>query len=216
MALKSFIKSHSDRLCYFSNWRFNFQKTRVIGSLRHLDEALERFVASPFLVRFNYENFFYQDTGLPEINHRWHLFYEEALFLNYVVKNWQFDKTKLSKYELQDYEEAEAKLQKWNDVRVFSRQIEEFLKEIRRTIYIRRASAYPNNFFTRHFPEIEMNIIGRYHLLMEQLKDYPEWAERVKLEVEPVIKQLADVCPVDTAHSPVNFFFGIDLQSYFR
>lgn len=216
MALRSFIKTQSERFCYFSNWKFNFQKTRVIGSLRYMDEALERFVAAPFLVKFFRDSLFYVDSGYPEANHRWHLHHEEALFLNYIINNWNFDKSKLSKYELQDYEEAVAKLQKWNDVRIFMTQIEGFMKEIRRTIYIRRASSYPNNFFASYFPELEINIIGRYHLILEQLKDYPEWKAKIQREVEPVIKQLSDVSPYKPETLKYDILFGIDFQRYFK
>lgn len=216
MALKSLYKSVSDRLCFYSNWKFNFQKTRVIGSLRYMDEALERFVAAPFHTLQNRGEMLYNEHSLKELNHRWNLYHEDALFLNYIVDKWSFDKSKLSKYELQDYEQAVEKLKKWNEVRVFCEQINWFMGEIRRTIYIRRASSYPNDFYATYFPELEISIVTRYHDLMSQLKDYPEWAEKVRNEVEPAIKQLADHMPSNPHEVPVNIFYGIDLHRHFR
>jgi hypothetical protein len=181
-----------------------------------MDEALERYVVAPFHVRKNRGEMFYNEHSLASFNHRWSLHYEEALFLNYIIDNWNFDKSKLSKYELEDYEEAVEKLKKWNDIRVFTNQINYFIAEIRKTIYIRRASKYPNNFYATYFPELEISIVARYHELIDQLKEYPEWTEKVKAEVEPIIKQLSDVMPVNSNEIPVNLFYGIDLQRYFR
>ncbi|OMJ88944.1 hypothetical protein SteCoe_9053 [Stentor coeruleus] len=217
MALSSLIKTLGDKLSYFSNWKFNFQKTRVIGSLQYTDEALERMASTPFFVRINRGEFFYNRYDDGDISsHRWSFFYEEALFLNYVVDNWKFDLSRLSKYEQADYNLAVEKLKAWNDLRVFVQDIESFVDEIRRVTSLRRASGWPSGIKFYNFPIYESTIVSRYHAIMKQLESYPEWANKFKSEVEPQIKQLADVSPVSLTKLEHDIFHDINLHSYFK
>lgn len=217
MALSSLTKILKDKLCYFSNWKFNFQKTRVIGSLRYTDEALERMASAPFYVRINRGEFFYNRYADGDAySHRWSLFYEEALFLNYVVDNWKFDVNKLSKYEQADYKLAVEKLKAWNDLRVFVQDIEVFVSEIRRVCSIRRSSRWPKGFNLNNFPIYESSIVSRYHAIAKQLEPYPEWALKFKTEVEPQIKILADLCPTPLTQLEFDLFHDINLHGYFK
>ena len=83
----------------------------MIGSLRHLDEAMERFVSTPFFVKFNCRAVLYYPVARGDHGTPYALFYEEALFLNYIVKHWKFNTSRLSKFELEDYNLAVKKLQ---------------------------------------------------------------------------------------------------------
>lgn len=88
MALASIGKHLSDKLSYYKNWKFNFQKTRVIGSLRYIEEAMDRYTHAPFLDSINKLTFTYVWPGPEDKNSvKYGMFYEEALFLNYVVDN---------------------------------------------------------------------------------------------------------------------------------
>lgn len=191
------------------------QKSKVIGSLTHIDEALEKMVASPFFMRYNKNQFFF-NLNVGRNSHRWSFNYEEFLFLNYMVDHWSFDKTKLSKYELQDYEVAVEKLKTWAKVVKLMSTIEKFVGEIKRVQYMRKASEFPNKLYAYKFPEYEWMIVGKFHAVCEQLKDHPEWLEKFKNEVEPLIKQLADLAPYPLANMKINAFYGINLHSYFR
>lgn len=217
MALSSFAKLLSDRISYLANWKFNFQKTRVIGSLRYIDEALDNFVKGPFFTRFNKGSFFYMEVGQGDPSgHNQALFYEEALFLNYVIERWNFDISKLSKYEQEDYLLAVEKLKKWENVRKFMNDVEQFIGEIKRIVTIRRSSSYPQQFFIHRFPEYEWSVVSRYHAVLIQLEPYPEWAEKFKKEVEPQLKILADHSPVPLSSYPFKIFKGLDMHKYFR
>ena len=216
MALSSIGKNISERLNYFANWRFNFQKTKVIGSLRYIDEALDRMVNAPFFVRYNRREFFWNDYFYDGGTHRWSLYYEEAQFLNYIIENWKFDVSLLYKYEQQDYQLAVEKLKTWKTVLKFMQDVERFVGEIKRVQYMRRVSAFPRQFYMNNFPQLEYSIVIRYHAIMDQLAEYPEWKAKFKEEVEPQIKQLADLSPVVLTDLEVNVFHGIHLHSYFR
>lgn len=216
MALSSLYKQFSERLCGFSNWKFNFQKTRVIGSLTYLDEALEKMSTSPFFVKFNRAEYFYNSYGAGRTAHRWALFFEEAVFLNSIVNHWTFDRSKLTPYEAKDYDMAVEKLRTWHDLAHFMRTIELFIGEIKRVYYLRRVSEFPASHFAYKFPEYELSIVARYHAVVEKLEPYPEWQAKFKNEVEPVIKQLADMAPTDLSSLKFDVFFGINLHSHFR
>jgi hypothetical protein len=216
MALSSIAKNLSERLSYYANWKFNFQKTKVIESLRYLDEALERLVSAPFFVRPNRREFFLNDPFYNGGSHRWALFYEEAQFLNHIIEHWQFDMSRLSKYEQQDYNLAVEKLKTWKTVLKIMQDGEQFIGEIKRLQYIRRTSRWPQTLYTYNFPELEWDIVTRFHVVMQQLEQFPEWREKFKSEVEPQIKQLADMAPIPLSQIPFNVFYGIDLHSYFR
>lgn len=70
-----------------------------------------RYSSGHFFTRFNRSELTNMEKGQGDPgSYPEDLFYERALFLNYIVKNWSFDKTKLSKYELKDYELAVEKL----------------------------------------------------------------------------------------------------------
>jgi hypothetical protein len=210
MALSSLKKLALEKLAYYSNWKFNFQKTRVIESLRYTDEALQRYVKCPFFIRFSKGRFFVKDTN------KYGLFYEEALFLNYIVDHWDFDLTQLSKYEQQDYLLAVEKLKKWDQIRKFMTDAENLIKEIKRIIYIRRNSTYPQQFFIYNFPTFEWLIVTRYNSVLRQLEPYPEWQKKFKDELEPQIKMLADVSPIPLSEYPFEVFTDIDFHKFFK
>lgn len=112
--------------------------------------------------------------------------------MNYVVKNWKFDKSKLSKYELQDYELAVQKLQQWEQLNAFMTEVRHFVREIRQVIGLRRMSNHPSQLEMRGYPEFEEEIMKKYFKLLSDLEEFPEWKAKVEAEVAPVIKLLAD------------------------
>ncbi|OMJ90860.1 hypothetical protein SteCoe_6734 [Stentor coeruleus] len=217
MALSSLSKILSDKISYFSNWKFNFQKTRVIDSLRYIDEALLKLVESPFYVKINRGEIFYNRFPDGDISsHKWTLFYEEALFLNHVIENWEFDINKLSKYEQIDYKLAASKLKKWNQVKNIMQDIEAFVGEIMRVVTIRNTSRSPLGYNHYKFPQYEWSIVARYHIIAQQLEPYPEWLTKFKNEVEPYVKLLSDLSPVPLGFYPIEVYRGIDLHKYFK
>ena len=212
MALSSFTKNFLERLNYISNWKFNFQKTRVIGSLTYIDEALNHFVVDPFFVRPNRGEFFHIESK----DIKGTLFHEEAVFLNHIISNWKFDISKLSNFEKEDYLLAVEKLQKWKDLQKFAYDTAKFVDEIKRVISIRRCSEHPPGFYRTHFPAFEFTIIARYHSALAQLEPYPEWREKFRNEIEPHLKLLADHSPEPIDKLDVDIWKGIDLHQYFR
>lgn len=217
MALSSLSKIFSDKISYFSNWKFNFQKTRVIDSLRFIDEALLKLATSPFYVKINRGEIFYNRFPDGDItSHKWTLYYEEALFLNNVIENWEFDLNKLSKYEQVDYKLAVSKLKKWNQLKNFMQDVEAFISEIKRVCTIRSSARTLSGYNHYKFPHYEWSIVTRYHIIIQQLEPYPEWLAKFKNEVEPHIKDLADLTPIPIGFHPIEIFTGIDLHKYFK
>jgi len=200
-----------------ANWKFNFQKTHVIGSLRYLDESMNRFVSGPFFVRINRGQFFYNETGKGSpLADNQSLFFEEATFLNHIIENWDFDITQLSKHEQEDYLLAVEKLKTWKHVQKFMHDVRAYIIEIKRLIHMRRFGGDPQHFYIYNFPEYEWSVVARYHAILLQLEPYPEWTEKFINEVEPHLKQLADHSPMPLSQMPMDIFFGIDLHKYFR
>ena len=206
-----------ERINYFTNWQFNFQKARVIGSLRYIDEAINNFVTGPFDSKVKRREFFFNETGKgdPSGDPR-ALFYEEALFLNHIINSWSFDQTKLSKYEQEDYHLACKKLKDWNNIRKFMQDTEKFIEEIKRIITIRRSHDQLQQFYIAEFPQYEWSLVCRYHAILHQLEPYPEWREKFKIEVEGHINMLAEHSPVPLSQYPLEVFINIDLHKYFR
>ena len=205
-----------ERINYFTNWKFNFQKTRVIGSLRYIDEAMNNFATGPFYTRVNRGEYFYNESGGDTTGDPHALFYEEALFLNHIIDHWRFDLSKLSKYEQEDYHLACKKLKDWNSVREFMQDAGKFIEEIKRVIIIRRGNNVAQEFFIAPFPEYEWSLVCRYQAILLQLEGFPEWREKFKNEAEGHIKLLADHAPVPLSQYPSEIFVGIDLHRYFR
>ena len=142
------------------------------------------------------------------------LFYEDALFLNYVVKNWNFDTSLLSKYEKADYELAVKKLQEWEKLDNFMSQVRGFITDIRYTVAFRRFAHTMTWNYALGYPDLECEILTNYRKLMDDLKDLPEWQAKVKKEVEPWIKLLSD--QVSSLPGDDNPFKALDLHKYFK
>lgn len=215
MALRSWLAHFKDKVDYFVDWRFNYQKTRVIDSLRFIDEALERYSNAAFFVRYNRGELFYIPKGRGDKGETaYALFYEDALFLNYIVKNWKFDTSRLSKYEKADYELAVKKLQDWEKLDSFMTEVRGFVADIRYTIAFRRFAHSMAWNYVLGYPDLEREILTKYNKLMDELKDYPEWQAKVKKEVEPWIKLLSDqVANLPGTDNPFN---DLNLHKYFK
>lgn len=216
MALACWTRSLRDCLSTCSNWKFCYQKTRVIGSLRYLDEAMERFVSTPFFVRSNKRSLLYYPPARKDRGIAFGLFYEQAMFLNYIVKNWQFDTSKLSKYELEDYNLAVKKLQDWENLRQFSKEVRGLGLEIKRIIHFRRLTHSHAQNLVWGYPAFENEVNAKYQKLINDLKDFPAWQERVQKEIEPQIKLLSDqniYAQDEIAKSP---FANFDKNAYFK
>ena len=216
MALASWTRSFRKCLASCGNWRFCYQKTRVIGSLRYLDEAMERFVSTPFFVKFNRRAILYYpvargDTGTP-----YGLFYEEALFLNYIVKHWNFNTSKLSKFELEDYNRAVKKLQEWQDLKSLSKEVKDLVGEMKRIMYFRRLTHSRRQSLMWGYPIFEKEVIAKYDKLIADLKDFPAWQERVKKEVEPILKLVSDQVTFDQDKIGTSPFAQFDKNAYFK
>ncbi|CAG9319053.1 unnamed protein product [Blepharisma stoltei] len=217
MALASIGKHLGDKLAYYKNWKFNFQKTRVIGSLRHIDEALDRYTKAPFLEHINRWTLLYHDPD-PENHHLtvpYSLYYEEAYFLNYVVDHWKFDTSKLSKYELKDYNLAVEKLKQWKAVRDFSDEIREFMKEMRFIIAMRRNSHTVEQNKALGYPEFEKEVFEKYKKLEQELNSYPEWKAKVMPELENQLRVLYDQGGFSKLGDE-NPFKELNIQKFFK
>lgn len=199
-----------------SNWKFNYQKTRVIGALRHLDEAMERFVSTPFFVKFNRRALLYYPVARGDHGTPYALFYEEALFLNYIVKHWKFDTSRLSKFELEDYNLAVKKLQDWHDLKSFCKEVKDLVGEIKRILYFRRITHSTMQNIMWGFPVFEKEINVKYAKLLSDLEAYPAWQERVKTEVEPLIKLLSDQTVFKQDKISRSPFANFDKNAYFK
>ena len=199
----------------FNNYWFNYQKVRIIGSLSHIDEALDRMVNADFFTRFNRADLLYIPYGRGDKNATPHaLFYEEALYLNYMLDKWNFDESKLSEYEQKDYQAAVAKLRLWKDVYDIRKEIGDFLKQIKGIIGIRRAVHGTEGLYNNGYPEWELDVIAKYETLLADLKDFPEWQDKVETECGQWVKMLADqVGAENKAASPYAEF---NLTKYFK
>lgn len=216
MALACWARGAKDCVSYLANWKFNYQKTRVIGSLRHLDEAMERFVSTPFFVKFNRRAILYYPVARGDHGTPYALFYEEALFLNYIVKHWKFDTSRLSKFELEDYNLAVKKLQDWHDLKSFCKEVKDLVGEIKRILYFRRITHSKVQSLMWGYPTFEEEINAKYAKLLTDLKAWPAWQERVKAEVEPMIKLLSDQVVYDQEAIQESPFANFDKNAYFK
>lgn len=86
-------------------------KLRVLNSLNYMDEAMERIATAPFFSHHGkHQLLFIQRPASDAKPSKFDLHHENALFLNYIIKNWSFDKSKLTSYEAKDYDLAVQKL----------------------------------------------------------------------------------------------------------
>ena len=182
----------------------------------YIDQALERFVNSDFFTSYTKLGYFYTDRPENLRPHRQAFFFEEALFLNYVIDNWSFDINKLSKYEQKDYLIAVEKLKEWNKVRVFMRDIEVFLGEVKKVTYTRKTYRFPAGVHLNNFPDFEFSITDRYMKILKQLEPYPHWAEKFRKEAEPKIKLMSDSFPISSKKLHDEIYKDFDLHKYFR
>eukprot|EP00362_Geleiidae_sp_MMETSP1317_P002532 CAMPEP_0201284088 /NCGR_PEP_ID=MMETSP1317-20130820/61345_1 /ASSEMBLY_ACC=CAM_ASM_000770 /TAXON_ID=187299 /ORGANISM="Undescribed Undescribed, Strain Undescribed" /LENGTH=88 /DNA_ID=CAMNT_0047602731 /DNA_START=161 /DNA_END=427 /DNA_ORIENTATION=+ len=81
------------------------------------------------------------------------LFYEEALFLSWIVQHWNFDIQQLSPAEAADYSEAVTKLNTWKQLKDLWDEVELLVKEIRQLQWVRKYSHYATDLYK--FPDIE-------------------------------------------------------------
>mmetsp|Transcript_11084 Transcript_11084/g.16478 ORF Transcript_11084/g.16478 Transcript_11084/m.16478 type:complete len:218 (+) Transcript_11084:13-666(+) len=217
MALASWKKLLSEQVAYFKNWKFNFQKTRVIGALNSIDEALERYSKSTVLPRINRgETFYIEKARGDDMAHPHALFYEEALFLNHIIKRWKFDTSKLSKFEQEDYNRAVEKLQEWEKLNNLMTELKHFVKEIKQVIGIRRAVHSTEQSIKMGYPLFEESIVNRYKKLLEELEEFPEWKQKVINEVEPNINLLADQTNEASEELEESPFKEMDQHKYFK
>lgn len=216
MALACWFRGAKDCVSYLGSWKFNYQKTRVIGSLRHLDEAMERFASTPFFVKFNRGTVLYHALGRGEHGTPYALFYEEALFLNYIVKHWKFDASRLSKYEKEDYDLAVKKLQDWQDLKSFCKEVKDLVGEIKRILYFRRLTHSRVQSALWGFPKFENEVNAKYAKLLKDLEAYPAWQVKVKAEVEPIIKLLSDQTIFDQDKIQSSPFANFDKNAFFK
>lgn len=194
---------------------FDYQKTKIIGSLAHIDEALDRMVKADFFTRYNRSDLLYIPYGRGDKNAIPHaFFYEEALFLNYMLDKWNFDMTKLSEYERKDYEAAEAKLRLWKDVYNIRREVGDFIKQIKGIIQIRRQNSSVEALELNGYPVWEEDVIAKYDKLMAELKDFPAWAEKVDAEVGGWVKLLSDQTGVE--NRSLGPYAEFNLNKYFK
>jgi hypothetical protein len=69
-----------------------------------MDEAMERIASAKFFVHHGkHQPLFIQRPTNDAKPSKFDLHHESALFLNYIIKNWSFDTSKLSTYEVKDY-----------------------------------------------------------------------------------------------------------------
>jgi hypothetical protein len=168
-----------------------------------------------FFTRFNRGDWVYMPYGRGDkYGVKLALFYEEALWCNYMLDNWTFDKSKLSTYERKDYQTAVEKLRKWNEVYLFRREVKDFIGQIRRIVGMRRFVHSRLHLAEMGYPTFEFEILEKYRKLLDDLKDYPEWKAKVEGEVENHVKLLFDeVGFLQVSDSP---FRDFDLYKYFK
>jgi hypothetical protein len=202
--------------CCKATWGgHTYQKEKIIGSLRHIDEALDRMATEPFFVRFNRGDMLYMPYGRGDAFGTKHaLFYEEALFLNYVLDSWKFDADKLSPYEKKDYNTAVEKLRKWKDIHDIRKACNGFIGEIRRIVAMRRFVHSRLHLAEIGYPSMEHEVLTKYEKLLDDLKGYPAWQEKAETEVGHHVKLLFDeVGNLQISDSP---FKDFDLHKYFK
>lgn len=95
-------------------------------------------------------------------------------------------------------------------------EIKHFVREIKQVTSIRRISFTVRHLKARGYPHFEIEILEKYQKLKDDLKDYPEWLEKVEHEVEPKLKLLADQIlklPGTEVNTP---FKDFNFHKYFR
>lgn len=144
------------------------------------------------------------------------LMYEEGLFLNHIVKHWKFDISRLSKYELEDYECAVKKLQKWEEVRLFMTEVRWFVTEIREVTSMRRNAHSEAEAYEMGYPEFEEEINEKYQKLLKQLEPFPEWKEKVSHELDRSIFESMFMYRNPEEEPETSPFVEIDKQRFFK